>query len=103
MVLLDFVGDRHLRIPREQYSSFGLWRKLRRASRRVGARSTFPPEVQGGVLDDHIPFTRRGVRSIDLIDFDFDCFHRTCDDLGAVSEPSLDSVGETMVRLLASL
>ncbi len=103
MVLLDFVGDRHLRIPREEFSSLRLWRKLRRAARRVGAGSIFPPEASGGVLDDHIPFKERGVRSIDLIDFDFDCWHQTCDDLGAVSERSLDGVGETMVRYLASL
>ena len=103
MVLLDFVGDRRLRIPREELSSFTLWRELRRAARRVGAASTFPPATQGEVLDDHLPFRQRGIRSIDLIDFDFDCWHRTCDDLGAVSERSLDAVGETLVELLASL
>jgi peptidase M28-like protein len=103
MVLLDFVGDRRLRIPREGYSSFALWRRLRRAARQVGAASTFPPQTQGGVLDDHIPFEQRGVRSIDLIDFDFDCWHRRCDDLDAVSARSLDAVGETMVDFLASL
>jgi glutaminyl-peptide cyclotransferase len=103
MVLLDFVGDRHLSIPREGSSSFSLWRKLRKAARRVGAGSTFPPRAQGSVLDDHTPFIDRGVRSIDLIDFDFACFHRTCDDLSAVSERSVDRVGETMLRFLASL
>ena len=35
---------------------------------------------------------------IDLIDFDFPCFHRTCDDLSAVSEGSLDASGETVLR-----
>jgi hypothetical protein len=103
MVLLDLVGDKHLRIPREEFSSFRLWRKLRRAARRAGAGSTFPPRVRGGILDDHTPFLRRNVPAIDLIDFDFPCFHRTCDDLHAVSERSLDRVGETMVRYLASL
>ncbi|HEY1356746.1 MAG TPA: M28 family metallopeptidase [Thermoleophilaceae bacterium] len=103
MVLLDFVGNRHLRIPREEFSSFPLWSKLRRAARRVGAGPAFPPQASGGVLDDQIPFAHRGVRSIDLIDFDFDCWHRTCDDLGAVSERSLELVGETMLRYLASL
>ena len=37
------------------------------------------------ISDDHIPFIRRGVPSIDLIDFDFPCWHKTCDDLSAVS------------------
>ena len=40
---------------------------------------------------------------MDLIDFDFACWHRRCDDLSAVSERSLDATGETVLRLLASL
>jgi glutaminyl-peptide cyclotransferase len=103
MVLLDFVGNKNLRIPRESFSSVRLWRGLRRSAGLAAAASTFPAGVQGGILDDHIPFIRRGIPSIDLIDFDFPCFHRACDDLSAVSERSLDRVGETMVRYLASL
>ena len=103
MVLLDFVGERGLSIPREEFSDEKLWGKLREAARRAGAASTFPDEVSGGVLDDHIPFIRRGVPAIDLIDFDFPCWHRRCDDLSAVSERSLDRVGETMRELLPTL
>jgi len=55
------------------------------------------------VLDDHVPFIRAGVPAIDLIDFDFPCWHRTCDDLSAVSQRSLDAVGETMMELLRTL
>ena len=55
------------------------------------------------MLDDHLPFRKLGVRSIDLIDFDFPCWHRTCDDLSAVSERSVDAVGETMYELLKEL
>jgi hypothetical protein len=54
------------------------------------------------VEDDHYPFVKEGVPSIDLIDFDFPCWHRTCDDLSAVSMRSIDAVGETMVELLRS-
>jgi glutaminyl-peptide cyclotransferase len=103
MVLLDFVGDRRLSIPRESSSSPGLWRRLRAAAKRVGAGRVFPPESSGSVLDDHIPFLRIGVPAIDLIDFDFPCFHRRCDDLSAVSERSVDAVGETIYELLRRL
>jgi glutaminyl-peptide cyclotransferase len=103
MVLLDFVGDRRLRIPREANSRPGLWRRLRAAAKRVGAGEVFPPETSGAVLDDHIPFLRVGVPAIDLIDFDFPCFHRRCDDLSAVSERSVDAVGETVYELLRTL
>jgi len=103
MVLLDFVGDKDLSIPRESFSSPRLWSRLRAAAERAGTADTFPAETQGGILDDHLPFINRGVPAIDLIDFDFDCFHRTCDDLSAVSEDSLDKVGETMMELLPRL
>jgi glutaminyl-peptide cyclotransferase len=102
-VLLDFVGDRRLEIPREQNSSPGLWRRLRSAAGRVGAARAFPDETQGAVSDDHIPFLRAGVPAIDLIDFDFRCWHRRCDDLSAVSPRSLDAVGETVYELLREL
>jgi glutaminyl-peptide cyclotransferase len=103
MVLLDFVGEKRLRIPREGGSDEDLWERLRRAARQVGAGATFPNETQGSIGDDHVPFLQQGVPAIDLIDFEFSCFHRTCDDLSVVSERSLDAVGETTLRLLASL
>jgi Zn-dependent M28 family amino/carboxypeptidase len=103
MILLDFVGEKGLRVPREGSSSPGLWRKLRRAARRVGVAAVFPPRSQGSILDDHVPFLEQGVPAIDLIDFDFPCWHKTCDDLSVVSVRSLDAVGETVVELLRRL
>ena len=103
MVLLDFVGDRRLRVPREDLSNLRLWTRLRRAARRVGAGRTFPDESRGAVQDDHLPFLRVGVPAIDLIDFNFACWHRTCDDMSAVSERSLDASGETVLELIRGL
>jgi glutaminyl-peptide cyclotransferase len=103
MVLLDFVGDRRLSIPREGYSSPGLWRRLRASARAVGVVRHFPPGVRGPIADDHLPFLEQGVSSIDLIDFDFPCWHLVCDDLSNVSEASLDATGEAVRHLLASL
>jgi glutaminyl-peptide cyclotransferase len=104
MILLDFVGEKGLRIPRESYSNEGLWAKLRAAAREVGVGKVFPDEdLGGGIQDDHIPFVRQGVPSIDLIDFDFPCWHRRCDDLSRVSERSLDASGETVHQLLRTL
>ena len=103
MILLDFVGERALRIPREGFSDPGLWRMLRAAARRVGVARVFPAGTQGAVLDDHVPFIKEGVPSIDLIDFDYACFHRNCDDLSQISVRSLDAVGETVLELLRRL
>jgi hypothetical protein len=103
MVLLDFVGDRRLGIRYEENSSRALWRKLRAAARRVGALEVFPSGAQGPVSDDHLPFLEEGVPSIDLIDFEFPCWHRRCDDMSAVSERSVNAVGETIYELLRGL
>ena len=46
MVLLDFVGDKDLSIPRESYSTPRLWARLRAAAERAGAADTFPDATQ---------------------------------------------------------
>ncbi|MEJ7716414.1 MAG: M28 family metallopeptidase [Thermoleophilaceae bacterium] len=93
MILLDFVGDRQLSTPRELNSDPRLWSRLRAAAGRVGAGRAFPAGVQGPISDDHLPFRQAGVPSIDLIDFDFPCWHQTCDDLSAVSPARSTSPG----------
>ncbi len=103
MILLDFVGQEGLRLRREQLSDSALWGKLRGAAGQVGVRSVFPSGAQGPIVDDHVPFLRAGVPSIDLIDFSYPCFHRTCDNLSQISPRSLDAVGEAMMELLPTL
>ena len=103
MILLDLVGDRQLRIPREQNSNRKLWAKLRAAAKRVGVGSAFPPGSVPPIGDDHMPFVTKGVPAIDVIDFVFPCWHRRCDNLSAVSTRSLDAVGEATLELLRTL
>lgn len=103
MILLDMVGERGVSIPRELGSNRKLWVKLRQAAARVGARKTFPPTTRGRVLDDHVPFRELGIPAIDIIDFDFACWHKLCDRFRGVSEQSLDRVGETVFELLRRL
>jgi glutaminyl-peptide cyclotransferase len=104
VILLDFVAERgRMRLPHEIGSNLELWGRLRAAARKVGAGAAFPDDTIGEVLDDHTPFARRGVPAIDLIDFTFPCWHRTCDDMSAVSARSLDRTGEAVVQLLLDL
>jgi hypothetical protein len=100
MILLDFIAQRDLRIPREGSSDEEIWQRLRAAARRVGSGAVFPDDVGSTILDDHTPFLREGVPAINLIDFDFPCWHKACDDLSAVSERSLDRSGEAVLELL---
>lgn len=103
MVLLDFVGNRHLTLPREALSDKGLWARMRDAARRVAHARAFPPRATYAISDDHLPFLQQGVPSIDLIDFAFPCWHRRCDNLSQVSQQSLDATGESVLELLLTL
>ena len=103
MILLDFVADRRLSIPREGSSDPALWARLRAAAQRAGVGSYFPPTTEDTIYDDQTPFQGAGVPAIDLIDWDFPCWHRLCDNLSAVSERSLDASGEAVAGLLRTL
>src|SRR5690606_18481620 len=99
-IVVDFVGQRNLRLPREGGSHPGLWEDLRAAAGRVGVGAVFPDRTVGQIYDDHTPFTRAGIPAVDLIDFAYPCFHRACDTLDKVHRASLDAVGEALVELL---
>jgi peptidase M28-like protein len=103
MILLDFVADRRLSLPREGSSDTALWARLRAAARNAGVGSYFPDATEDTIFDDHTPFARVGVPAINLIDWDFPCWHKRCDNLSAVSERSLDASGEAVAGLLRTL
>jgi hypothetical protein len=99
MVLADFVGQRGLVLRREANSDPAVWARLRRAARAVGVGAVFPPGKAAGIFDDHIPYARLGVPSIDLIDFGYACFHERCDRPDRLDVRSLDATGEALVRM----
>jgi glutaminyl-peptide cyclotransferase len=100
MILVDFVGQRNLVLRRERGSDRRLWARLRAGARRAGVGAAFPPGTAPLVLDDHTPFTALGVPAIDLIDFDYACFHRPCDALGQISGRSLATAARAVIALL---
>jgi Iap family predicted aminopeptidase len=103
LILLDFVAAKGMRIRREASSDPTLWRELRRAASAVGTSAAFPAESGDVITDDHTPFLAQGVPAIDLVQWPYDCWHETCDDLSAVSERSLDQTGETVLQLVRTL
>ena len=99
MILLDYVGNKGLRLPREGTSSPGLWGDVRAAAQAVGAGAVFPPTTGSSLIDDHTPFLRAGVPAVDLIDWTYPG-HAVTDTIDKLSPASLDAVGETVVQLL---
>jgi hypothetical protein len=99
MVLLDYVGNRGLRLPHEGTSTAALWEQIRAAARAAGATATFPNIEQTPITDDHTPFLRAGVPAVDLIDWSYDG-HSLSDTAARLSRDSLDAVGETLVEFV---
>jgi len=102
MILLDYVGNRGLRLPREETSTEALWNRVLLAANTVGASSYFSSETGPAIVDDHTPFLRAGVPSVDLIDWSYPG-HDLRDGLDKISRRSLDAVGETIVQLIEEL
>ena len=102
MILLDYVGNRNLQLPREASSTESLWERLLQAATEVGASRFFSAESGPEILDDHTPFLRAGIPAVDLIDWHYPG-HSLADGMDKISKTSLDGVGESVVRLVSEL
>jgi glutaminyl-peptide cyclotransferase len=103
MVLLDYIANKGVQLPREGSSTRALWARLRAAARSVGVATVFPPTRQTTIYDDHTPFLRAGIPAVDLIDFSYRYADGLQDTIDKLSTASLDAVGETVYTLVSEL
>ena len=101
VVIVDMVGDAHLRLPRERTSDPGLTDEIWSTARDVGA-SAFVDEQGAAILDDHRPFLALGIPSVLIIDLDYAYWHTTQDTLDKVSAESLEQVGAVLQAWILS-
>jgi len=108
-VLADMIGDADLNIDRESNSAPWLQNLTYEAATRLGYQSHFFARTLP-MDDDHIPFVKRGVPSIDLIDFTYGYnnvfWHTSQDTIDKLSPQSLKIVGMVMlesVRMMDTL
>ena len=102
MVLVDMIGDRSLTIRRDSLSTPWLTDLIWAAARRVGHGGVFV-DATTEIDDDHIPFVKAGVPSVDIIDLDYAAWHTAQDDLDHVSATSLQVVGDVILAALPDL
>jgi glutaminyl-peptide cyclotransferase len=103
MVLLDYIANKGVRLPREGSSTPALWARVRAAANEVGVGAVFPPSDQVTIYDDHTPFLRAGLPAVDLIDFSYRYADGLQDTIDKLSVTSLDAVGETVFALVSGL
>jgi glutaminyl-peptide cyclotransferase len=94
-VLVDMVGDEDLDLYMEGNSDRGLRTSIWDTANSLGY-DAFVPIVKYTMVDDHIPFVQRGIRSVDIIDFDYPYWHTRLDTLDKLSATSLEQVGRTL-------
>lgn len=100
VILLDMIGDADLNIYKERNSDPELTEQLWAAAKSLGYEQFFIPEYKYTMLDDHIPFVEKGIRAVDLIDFDYPYWHTLQDTPDKVSAQSLQIVGEVVLAWL---
>ncbi len=102
-IVVDMVGDRNLRIPKEGASVEGakwlvdrVWEK----AEDLGA-DAFVDEVGQVVYDDHAPFLIKGIPVINIIHWPFPEYWHTLEDTPDKCSPeSLKQVGDVVLAVL---
>lgn len=102
MILLDMVADQDQQFYYENNSDQGLSVKVWETAAQLGYADHFIPNPRWSMEDDHIPFARKGIPSLDIIDFDYPDWHKTTDTLDKVSVEGLERVGRTLEVFLES-
>lgn len=100
VIIIDMIGDADLNIFREQNSDPGLTNELWLLAAELGYSDYFINQPKHSILDDHTPFLERGIRAVDIIDFDYPYYHTVSDTGDKVSEYSLEVVGKVLLAWL---
>ncbi len=100
MILVDMVGDADQQLYLEGNSDPELQAALWTTAAGLGYGQYFIPVLRFTMIDDHIPFKDRGIRAVDIIDFDYPYWHTTADTADKVSAASLERVGRTLEAYL---
>ncbi len=101
-ILLDMVGDKDLQIFKERNSmryAPDVVNYVWSIAREIGI-SEFKDEIKHDIYDDHIPLNEAGIRTIDIIDFDYPYWHTTEDTPDKCSPQSLEKVGKVVLNVI---
>jgi hypothetical protein len=106
LLLADMIGDADLNVDREGNSTPWLQTVLYEAATRLGYQSHFFGRTLA-MEDDHLPFLKRGVPSVDVIDFTYGYnnvfWHKPQDTVDKLSAQSLQIVGSVMLETVRIL
>jgi glutaminyl-peptide cyclotransferase len=96
VIVVDMIGDADQQIFLEGNSDAPLQARLWEIAATLGYTDTFISEHRWTMVDDHVPFARRGIPAVDVIDFDYPYWHTTQDTVDKVGAVSLERVGRVL-------
>jgi len=96
VIVVDMIGDADQNIYYEHTSDKALQQQLWQIAAQLGYTRQFIPEFKWSIIDDHTPFLQRGIRAVDIIDFDYPYWHTLQDTADKVSAESLERVGRVV-------
>lgn len=103
---VDMIGDKDLKLVEEQNSVYSLRQLVKESAKSVGMSQYFP-DNPGGLDDDHMPFLKKGVNAVDLIDFDYgpnhSYWHTEKDTMDKLSAQSLQVIGDVLLEAFRRL
>ncbi len=99
VVIVDMVGDRDLQLYIEKNSDPDLVQEIWNAAELSGCQA-FINTPKYSIIDDHLPFLRKGIPAVDIIDFDYPYWHTLDDTVDKVSADSLEQVGRALQQWL---
>lgn len=102
LINVDMIGDKSLDIMQDANSDPALRRLVWKVAADLGYQRNFTNET-GPMDDDHMPFVRIGVPSLDVIDFDYPDWHKDSDTLDKIAPQSLEIVGAVMLETIRRL
>ncbi len=102
MVLVDMIGDSDQQLYYEGNSDPELQSHLWQIANDLEYGNAFIPEYRHTMIDDHLPFARRGIPAVDIIDFDYPYWHTVEDTADKANPQSLARVGRTLETWLES-
>jgi Zn-dependent M28 family amino/carboxypeptidase len=97
LINVDMIGDKSLDVLIEENSTVSLRKQVWQAAADLGYKAYFLDSGEK-VDDDHMPFIKLGVPSLDLIDFDYDPWHKDSDTMDKLSPKSLEIVGAVVLE-----
>ncbi len=110
MILFDMIGDADLVFPKDGNGAGWLNDIVWETAASIGHGGVFDDGPAQFMEDDHLPFTKRGVAAIDLIDWNYGpggrpgrYWHAPFDTMDKLGPDGFQAVGETTLTALPAI